>query len=159
MKTKLISSRVTPATYAAIEAAAKKQDRTVSYMADHILNLWVCGQQQQALQALSEVAKPEQKPKAKRFVKPTHEDVRVYFQAKGRDYYVATEETNKFFDHYKSNGWLIGRNHTPMKCWKSAVNNWVRGGNNNGQAQGKRNSKSTFQELTDNTWAKGLVKG
>jgi hypothetical protein len=29
---------------------------------------------------------------------------------------------NRFYDHYESNGWKVGKNS--MKDWKAAVRNW-----------------------------------
>jgi hypothetical protein len=33
-------------------------------------------------------------------------------------------EGEKFFNHYESNGWLVG-GKTPMKNWKASANNWM----------------------------------
>ena len=37
-----------------------------------------------------------------------------------------TEEAEKFYDHYCSNGWVVGKARTPMKDWKASVRNWLR---------------------------------
>lgn len=37
---------------------------------------------------------------------------------------LAEIECEKFFDHYESNGWKVGKN--PMKKWTSALANWKR---------------------------------
>ena len=61
------------------------------------------------------------KPKKRtRFVKPTPEQVQAYMDEK------QYTELNgqRFFDHYESNGWMVGK--TPMKDWKAAVRNWER---------------------------------
>lgn len=64
--------------------------------------------------------KPEPEPKAsKRFVKPTVEEVAAHCleRANGID-------AESFVAHYESNGWLVGRNKTPMKNWKAAIVTW-----------------------------------
>lgn len=57
--------------------------------------------------------------KAKRFVKPTINEIQDY----------CIERNNKvnaeqFFDYYESNGWKVGKNS--MKDWKAAVRTWER---------------------------------
>lgn len=70
----------------------------------------------------TETKKPEQeiqqeKPKAKKFVKPTVEEIAAY--CKEKKYNVNAQQ---FFNYYESNGWKIGRN--AMKSWQAAVQNW-----------------------------------
>ena len=53
-------------------------------------------------------------------------------------------DAEKFYDHFESNGWLVG-GKSPMKDWRAAARNWKRnkekfGGNNNGNGTGKRKS-------------------
>ena len=60
------------------------------------------------------------KPKAKRFVPPTLDDVRLYFYEKGERQ--ATEPA-KFHAYYESNGWMVGKNK--MKSWQAAANGWI----------------------------------
>ncbi len=60
------------------------------------------------------------KPKAKRFVKPSIEQVCEYVKEKK---YV-TFNTEKFYNYYESNGWKVGKNS--MVNWKAAVSNWSR---------------------------------
>lgn len=55
-----------------------------------------------------------------KFTKPTLEEIKTYFAEKG---YV--DDSNRFFDFYSSKGWMVGKN--PMKDWRAAVRNWVRG--------------------------------
>ena len=54
---------------------------------------------------------------AKRFVKPTVDEIRTY----------CTERKNQvdpqiFYDFYEAKGWMVGKNH--MKNWKAAVRTW-----------------------------------
>ena len=69
------------------------------------------------------------KPKQKRFVEPSLEDVRQYFFEQGEQ---QSTEPQRFHDYYSSNGWRVGKNK--MKCWKSSARGWISrnksGGNN-----------------------------
>ena len=71
----------------------------------------------------------ETKPKSKKFIKPTVEEIRAY----------CTERKNgidpeKFFDYYEANGWVQGKAGKPIKDWKAAVRTWERSGYNHGTA-------------------------
>jgi hypothetical protein len=61
---------------------------------------------------------PKKKPKVP-FLKPTIDEVRAYITA--QRYQV---DPQRFFDHYESNGWRVGRN--AMQDWRAAVRNWHR---------------------------------
>lgn len=72
-----------------------------------------------------EVHKPEPAPRpqaqtesAKRFVKPTVEQIRAFCSEHG--YAVDAE---RFFDYYESKGWVVGK--SPMKDWRAAVRQWA----------------------------------
>ena len=58
----------------------------------------------------------ESKP-AKRFVKPTLEEVIAYCQERNNNV-----NPQKFIDYYESNGWKVGKNS--MKDWKAAIRTW-----------------------------------
>ena len=73
------------------------------------------------------VAEPP-KPKQKRFVEPSLEDVRQYFFEKGE---TQSAEPQKFHDFYSSKGWFVGKQK--MKDWKASVRGWI--SRNNSQAQ------------------------
>ena len=72
----------------------------------------------------------EEKPKQKRFVKPTLEEITNYMSEKIKKKYGNVQESfiidqaESFYDHYQSNGWKVGKN--PMKDWQSTVSKWVR---------------------------------
>lgn len=72
----------------------------------------------------------QEKPKQKRFVKPTLEEVTSYMAEKIKKKYGDVQESfiidqaESFYDHYQSNGWKVGKN--PMKDWQSTVSKWVR---------------------------------
>lgn len=53
------------------------------------------------------------------FIKPTVQEVQVYCTERGN-----AVDPETFIAHYESNGWLIGRNKTPMKNWKAAIVTW-----------------------------------
>lgn len=57
----------------------------------------------------------------KRFVKPTPEEVRAYFEEKGVA--GAGKQSQKFWDYHESKGWVVGR--APMKDWKAAARTWA----------------------------------
>lgn len=65
-----------------------------------------------------ETAEAGQKPKRKRFVKPTAEDVLEYCAEKGYTHV----DVGAFIAHYESVGWRVGKN--PMVSWRAAVTGW-----------------------------------
>ncbi len=72
------------------------------------------------------------KPKRKKFVPPTVEEVEDYcFERNNK------VDAEMFVDFYSSKGWMIGKN--PMKDWKAAVRTWERKDKENGKASQKRN--------------------
>lgn len=64
--------------------------------------------------------KPLTKKQVKRFVKPTPQELIEHFKSKGSN----QDQAERFFNHYESNGWKVGRNS--MKSWKAAVSNWLK---------------------------------
>lgn len=64
-------------------------------------------------------AKSREKGEAKGQVRPLFEQVQNYFIEKK---YPALE-AEKFYYHYESNGWLIGK--TPMQNWEAAAESWM----------------------------------
>ena len=72
--------------------------------------------------------KPAKKPEgssSSRMKRPSPEEVQIQMIEKGLDKPTALVESEKFWDFYESKGWKVGKN--PMKSWKSAVNNWLKG--------------------------------
>jgi hypothetical protein len=55
--------------------------------------------------------------KTGKFFKPTQQEVIDYCKERNRGV-----NPVKWFNHYKSNGWKVGKN--PMKDWKAAVHTW-----------------------------------
>ena len=61
---------------------------------------------------------PKKKPKSEKFVKPTLEEITAFCEEKGLKINV-----NKFYLHYESNGWRVGKN--AMKSWQATVQKWA----------------------------------
>ncbi|MBP0976579.1 MAG: hypothetical protein J6P89_00150 [Oscillospiraceae bacterium] len=61
----------------------------------------------------------EDKPKRKKFVKPSVDDVLAYCRERSNQV-----DPQRFYDYYESNGWKVGKN--TMKDWKAAVRTWER---------------------------------
>lgn len=63
-----------------------------------------------------------QKLKEKRnvFIKPSVDEVKVFFKEKNK----SDLEAKKFFNHFESNGWLVG-GKSKMKNWQAAARNWI----------------------------------
>ena len=55
--------------------------------------------------------------KAKRFNRPTVQEVTDYCRERGNQV-----DAQRFVDYYTANGWRVGKN--PMKDWKAAVRTW-----------------------------------
>ena len=85
-----------------------------------------------------EKEKREEKTKTRVFKAPTIDDVKAYAEQLG---YVRFD-SERFWYHYESNGWKVGRNS--MKSWKAAVVNWQ---SNDGQYGRKNTDVVTVDEL------------
>ena len=57
-----------------------------------------------------------EKPKVKRFVPPTLDEVREYVRSRN-----SPVDAQEFIDFYESKGWVVGK--APMKDWKAACRN------------------------------------
>jgi hypothetical protein len=55
-----------------------------------------------------------------RFVPPSNEEVKSFFLENKS----GTVEAEKFFNHFESNGWLVG-GKSKMKNWQAAARNWI----------------------------------
>ncbi|WP_139314997.1 transcriptional regulator [Saccharicrinis aurantiacus] len=71
---------------------------------------------------LSEELKPKENTDMKntQFTPPPIEHIKIYFQQKAQ----SDSEAERFFNHYESNGWLVG-GKSPMKDWKASARNWI----------------------------------
>ena len=54
-------------------------------------------------------------------IPPTFVEVRLFFEEKD----TPLSEAERFFDHYESNGWLVG-GKSKMKNWEAAARNWLK---------------------------------
>lgn len=84
------------------------------------------------------IVKDKVKAKAKRFVKPSLNDLEHYCIERNNKVDVL-----KFFNYYESNGWKVGKN--PMKDWRAAIRTWEK--NSTEQSKSKvEQSLNTWQE-------------
>jgi hypothetical protein len=79
------------------------------------------------------------KPKTKRFVSPTIEEVRDYCRERNN-----LVDPEKFVDYYSSNGWMVGKHK--MVDWKAAVRTWEKN-NYSGRSNSPKPSSNPFTEL------------
>lgn len=77
----------------------------------------------------------------KQFVKPTIEELNLYFSQTNFTG-IVQEEAQAFFDYYTSNGWKVGKNG--MKDWKAAVRNWIK--NYNKFSNGSKSRVTAHQQ-------------
>lgn len=70
-----------------------------------------------------EIKKEKNKERKTSFSAPTIEEVFDFMIEKGTSEPVARRESEKFWFHYDSKNWMIGKNK--MKIWKSAVSGWI----------------------------------
>lgn len=62
----------------------------------------------------------KEKLRQKKFLEPALSEIKMYFEEKGHSH----GEAEKFFNHYESNGWLVG-GKSKMKNWQAAARNWM----------------------------------
>lgn len=82
--------------------------------------------------ASTEVVVAKKKAPAKRFVKPTLDQIAEEFFSKKS--MTCLDDAETFFNHYESNGWKVGKNS--MKNWKATVAQWHKR-NKEGNTHGK----------------------
>lgn len=68
-----------------------------------------------------DIEQEKPKGKAKRFTKPTLEDIKAYCFERNNNV-----DAEHFYDYYEANGWKVGKNS--MKDWKASVRTWERNG-------------------------------
>mgnify|MGYP006154181031 CR=1 FL=1 len=67
----------------------------------------------------SEIDQPT-KSKRENFISPSLDEVKAFFKEKNK----TDLEAEKFFNHFESNGWLVG-GKSKMKNWQAAARNWI----------------------------------
>lgn len=68
----------------------------------------------------------KQKGRETEFSPPTLEALKIFFKKMIEEKRInvsATQESEKFFNHYQSNGWKVGKN--PMQDWQAAATSWL----------------------------------
>ena len=81
--------------------------------------------------------------KVKRFVKPTLNELELYCVERQNKV-----DIQKFFDHYESNGWRVGKN--PMKDWRAAIRTWEKNSFETAKKGNKLESQiSSWQKARD----------
>ena len=90
-------------------------------------------------------------------IPPTFAEVKLFFEEKD----TPLSEAERFFDHYESNGWLVG-GKSKMKNWEAAARNWLKNSkkfNDNlkprclSEVEGKRNN---LQATTNKSYKEPL---
>ncbi|OMF38797.1 hypothetical protein BK133_00925 [Paenibacillus sp. FSL H8-0548] len=76
----------------------------------------------------TEIGQPSGNPKQSKFVHPKLEEVKAYCEERTNGV-----DAEKWFDHYTSNGWKVGKNQ--MKDWKAAVRTWERNYSSSGSSE------------------------
>ena len=84
-------------------------------------------------------AKPKPKPKQKPIRPPTREEIAAYCAERGNNL-----DAGRIFDHYESNGWMVGKNK--MRDWKAAVRGW----------EGREQQFSTKRETANERYSREL---
>lgn len=64
---------------------------------------------------------------AQRFIPPTKQEIDIFCLENG-----LSIDVDYFYDHYASNGWMVGKNK--MKDWQATVRNWARRDKGSGSA-------------------------
>lgn len=100
----------------------------------------------------TEESPQEDKPKVKKFVPPTVDEVKAYAAKMGYAGFNAV----KFHAHYESNGWKVSKNK--MKDWKAAVRYWANNDYGNGGNYGNAKCTSSRNEGTFNELSNGYEK-
>ena len=87
----------------------------------------------------------DKKPKRKRFVPPTLEEVKAYCKERKNNV-----DPQHWHDYYSSNGWKVGKN--PMKDWKSAVRTWERNGFSNSPPKQQSRACAAFRDFEQRSY-------
>jgi predicted phage replisome organizer len=86
-----------------------------------------------------EIEEEKPKGKAKRFTKPTLEDIKAYCLERNNNV-----DAEHFYDYYEANGWKVGKNS--MKDWKASVRTWERNGYSDKPKTTAQKPKSTIMD-------------
>jgi len=89
-------------------------------------------------------------PLADDFEKPAFAEVKQYFQTQnpgGSNYALNLTDASDFWDHYESNGWMVGPNK--MRSWQAGIRKWIK---NKGQFSNGEVKKA----VGEHDWEKSL---
>ena len=101
---------------------------------------------------IAETVAAPPKPKQKRFVEPTIEEVRFYFSDKGE---TQSEEPQRFHDYYTSNGWKVSNNK--MKCWKASARGWISRNKSGGRNATYKQTNQPAIDPNDTSWGDEFI--
>jgi hypothetical protein len=141
------------------EKLREKKKKSAKLSPTHIENNIQVGGKKNFPVILNEAKRSEEshyiKPAPK--IPPTFAEVKLFFEEKD----TPLSEAERFFDHYESNGWLVG-GKSKMKNWEAAARNWLKNSkkfNDNlkprslSEAEGKRNN---LQATTNKSYKEPL---
>ncbi|BDB57184.1 transcriptional regulator [Flavobacterium ammonificans] len=96
-------------------------DKNVSNLEKHTKNFEE-NENDFVISTIGEITSQEKKlrEKKKGFVEPNLNEIKTYFQQNN----FPEQEAQKFFNYFKSVGWLVG-GKTPMVDWQAAAQNWM----------------------------------
>lgn len=85
--------------------------------------------------------------------RPLLEEIKNYFVKNN----YPSVEADKFYNHYESNGWLVG-GKTPMKNWEASANNWILNSNkfNDDKANGTNHKAGNLHASTGKDYGEAL---
>jgi len=83
--------------------------------------------------------------KRDKFIKPTLEELQIYFQELGS--ITCLDDGERFKDHFDSNGWKVG-GKTAMKDWKASVRGWHKRNKDKQYEANKRNGLTAGPTIT-----------
>ncbi len=95
-----------------------KYDKSIQQRKEAVRKRWERYRKEHGLDAPTAApVAPQQEGKAKRFARPSVEEVRAYCAERGN-----AVNAEAFVDFYESKGWKVG--NSPMKDWRAAVRTW-----------------------------------
>lgn len=98
--------------------------------------------------------KQETIKKSGRFTPPTANEVFDYMIERNQQHSSAAVESEKFVDHYASNGWKVG-GKAAMKDWRASVRNWLK--NTTGAKPPPQSKPDAMTRLVDRSWSEGVL--
>lgn len=86
------------------------------------------------------IKKEKSTVKAKAFTIPTILEIKKYCKERKNNV-----DAEKFFNHYESNGWMVGK--TKMKNWQAAIRNWEKNSFNNNKIEKESYNNNDFADV------------